>query len=97
MGLDATKPIFVVSDKARLKLKRLARKLKMLLVASLDMLLSNLLITKALISLRADWSVLLLFANPKTGFLASRLIWRMHVSQGCSLVRDHSVTLLNKI
>ena len=47
-----------------------------LLVASLDMILSNKRITKALIRLHgsAGWSVPLLFANTKTGFLAPRPI-----------------------
>ena len=58
------------------QLQRLARKLEFRLVASLDMILSKKLITKALISLRrcTGWSASLLFANLKTGFLASRLI-----------------------
>ena len=52
---------------------RLAKKVDISLVASLDMILSNKRITKALISLRrcVDWSAPLLFANPWTGFLSS--------------------------
>ena len=45
MGLDATKPVLGVSDKARLnqssQLRRLASKLKLALVASLDVILSK--------------------------------------------------------
>ena len=70
MGLDATKPVFGVSEKLRLKPVSSATensyKLKIALVASLDMILSNKRITKALISLRewSGWSEPLLFTNP---------------------------------
>ena len=51
-------------------LHRLARKLKILPVASLDMILSKKGIKKVLISLLrcAGWSAPLLFANPKDRF-----------------------------
>ena len=72
MGLVATKPVFGVSDKVRFKpacsqLQRLARKIEILLVASLDMILSKKQITKALFRLRgcAGWSAPVLFANPQ--------------------------------
>ena len=47
-----------------------------LLITSLDMMLSNKRITKALIRLRgcAGWSELLLFASPEDRFLTSRPI-----------------------
>ena len=69
MGLAATKPVFGVSDKGRLKpvssATETSYKIGILLVASLDMILSNTRITKALIRLRgcAGLSVPLLFAN----------------------------------
>ena len=70
IGIDATKSVFGVSDKARLKpvsaAAETSSKFKISLVANLDMILSKKRITKALISLRegAGWSALLLFANP---------------------------------
>ena len=50
-----------------LQLQRLARKQKISLLASLDMILLDKRITKALINLRgcAGWSVPVLFANPR--------------------------------
>ena len=65
MGLVARKPVFRVSDKARLKPASSATGTEVLLVASLDMIDSNKRITKALITLRvwAGWSEPLLFAN----------------------------------
>ena len=69
MGLDATKPVLGVSKKARLKPVSSATdtslKIEILLVASLNMILSNKRITKALIRLRgcAGWSAPLLFAT----------------------------------
>ena len=56
MGLDASKPAFGVSDKARLKpvssATETSYKLENLLVANLDVILSIKRITKALIRLR---------------------------------------------
>ena len=78
MGLVATKPVFGISDKARLKLVSLATetswKIEILLKASWDMILSSEQITKALVSLRgwAGWSAPLLFANPKRQVLPWR-------------------------
>ena len=74
MGRNATKPVFRVSDKARLKSISSATETswtsEILLVASLDTTLSNKRITKALIRLRicAGWSAPLFFANPKDWF-----------------------------
>ena len=52
------------------QLQRLVRKIEISLVASLDMVLSNERITKALIRLRgcAGWSAALLFANTEDRF-----------------------------
>ena len=82
MGLDATKPVFGVFDKAKIKpvtpATETSKKIEFLLAASLDIELSKKRITKALISLRgcSGWSASLLFANtPKTGFHASRPIY----------------------
>ena len=63
MGLDATNPVFGVSDKARLKPVSSA-------TASLDMILSKKQITKALIRLRrcAGWSAPVLFATTEDRF-----------------------------
>ena len=62
MGHDVTKPVFRVSDKARLKpvssVTETSKKIENSLVASLDMILSKKGITKALISLHGS----------KTGF-----------------------------
>ena len=74
LGLDATKPVFGVSDKARLKPVSSATessyKIEMLLVVSLDKVLSNKQITKTLIRLRGctGWSAPLLLANPEGRF-----------------------------
>ena len=71
MGLVARKPVFGVSDKARLKAATSATetsyKTEISLVASLDMILFKKRITKALIRLQgcAGWSAPLLFANPR--------------------------------
>ena len=71
MGLAATKLAFKVSDKVWFKPVSTATetsyKIKVLLVASLDIILSNKQITKVLISLRgcAGWSPPLLFPNPR--------------------------------
>ena len=70
MGLDATKPVSGVSKKKR-KLKPVSsatgtsQKIEILLVASLEIILSNKRITKVLIRLRicAGWSAPVLFAN----------------------------------
>ena len=62
-GLDATKPVFRVSEKPRLKpvssATKTSQKVEISLVASLDMILSNKQIIKTLIRLRRY----LLFAN----------------------------------
>ena len=71
MGLLATKPVFRVADKERLKLVSSATetswKTENLLVSSLDIILSNKRITKALIRLPgcAGWSAPLLFQKTK--------------------------------
>ena len=70
MGSEAKKPVFGVSDNVIPKPTSSATetiyKSEILHVASFDMILSNKLITKALIRLQgcAGWSVPLLFANP---------------------------------
>ena len=67
----AGKPVFGVSDKTSFKPVSLAtetiQKIEISLVASLDMILCNKRITKALIRLRgrAGWSAPVLFANPR--------------------------------
>ena len=68
MGLNATKPVFRVSDSVRLPSLLSHRdklEIQVFLVANLDMIHSKKKITRALISLRrcAGWSVPLLFAN----------------------------------
>ena len=69
MGLNGTKLVLWVSDKARIKPvsqdTQSSKKIEISLVASLDIKLSEKRITKVLISLRgcADWSVPLLFLN----------------------------------
>ena len=74
MGLVATKPIIGVSDKVKFKpvfsAAETSEKIEISPVSSLDMILSNKRITKALTSLRAcaSWSVPLLFANPEDRF-----------------------------
>ena len=75
MGLVTTKPIFRVSDKVRFKPISSATetilKIEILLAASLDMILSNKQITRALIRLRgwAGWSAPNVVRKPpKTGF-----------------------------
>ena len=76
LGCDARKPVFGVSDKARLNLQRLARKLRFRLynVVSLDMVLSKKGITKALIRLLgcAGWSAPLLFKNHRRQVFSRR-------------------------
>ena len=68
------KPVFVVSDKARLKsvssAKETSQKIEISPVASLDMILFKKRITKTLISLCGciSWSATLLFANPEDRF-----------------------------
>ena len=74
MGLDATKPICGVFDKVRFNAACSATetslKIEILLLASLDIILSNKQITKALIRLRRcpGWSAPFSFANPKDRF-----------------------------
>ena len=71
MGLVARKPVFGVSDKARLKpdssATETSKNIAISLETSLDMILSNKRIIKALMSLRgcAGWSMPVLFANPR--------------------------------
>ena len=80
MGLVATKPVFGISDKARIKpissATETSLKIKISLVASLDMILSKKEITEALISLWgcADQSAPVVLKLPKTGFLTFRPI-----------------------
>ena len=74
MGLDETKSVFGVSDKMIFKPAcsaiETSYKIENLLVASLDMILSNKPIIKALISLHgcAGWSGPVLFTNPESRF-----------------------------
>ena len=69
MGLDVRKPVFGVSDKVWFNpvcsATETSKKIESLLVASLDMILCNKRVTKALIRLRgwAGWSAPLLFAQ----------------------------------
>ena len=78
MGLVATKPVFRVSDKVRFKpacsATETSWKIEISLVASLNMILSNKQITKALIRLRqcAGWSAPLLFANTRRQVFSHR-------------------------
>ena len=75
------KPVFGVSEKVRFKPAcsaiETSKKIETSRVAILDMIISITQIKKALIRLRrcTGWSAPLLFANPKTGFLASWPIW----------------------
>ena len=92
LGLVATKPVFGVSDKAGLKpvysVTETGWKIESSPVASLNMLLSEKRITKAVIRLRgcAVWSTPLLFAYlRRKGFSRRslykvRLIFRSNVS-----------------
>ena len=71
MSIDATKPVFRDSDKIIPKKQpsqpqRLDRNSEVSLVASLNTILFNVRIAKALIRLRgcASWSATLLFADP---------------------------------
>ena len=74
MGLDATKPVFGVSDKARYKpvssATETSYKIEISPKASLHMVLFKKRITNVLIGLRgcAGWSAPLLFANPRRRF-----------------------------
>ena len=71
LGLDATEPVFGVSDKVRHRpvfaATETSKKIKILLVASLYNILYNKRITKSLSRLLgcAGWSAPLLFANPR--------------------------------
>ena len=73
MGLVVTKPVFGVSNKARLKpvssATETSKKIKISLMTSLDMILFKKRITKALISLH------ICMQTPKEGFLTSRRKW----------------------
>ena len=72
------KPVFRVPDMARIKpafsTTETSQKIEILLVPSLDMILYNKGITKALIRLRvsAGWPVPLLFANHRSSFFSRR-------------------------
>ena len=74
MGCDTRKPEFRVFDKVRFKSACSAigtsYKIEISFVASLDMMLANKRITKALIRLckGAGWSATLLFASPEDRF-----------------------------
>ena len=78
MGLDATKPVFGVSDKASFKPVSSATvtsyKIEISPAASLYMVLSKKRITKALIRLRgcAGWSAPVLFANTRKQVFSCR-------------------------
>ena len=78
MGLDARKPVFGVSYKARLKPVSSATETRqnseISVVASLDVILFNKRITKALIRLRvcAGWSAPMLFANHRRQVIQRR-------------------------
>ena len=77
LGLDATKPSFGVSDKARLKPDSSATEtlnIEISPIASSDMMRSNKRITKTLIRLRgcAGWSAPLLFANRRRQVFSRR-------------------------
>ena len=78
MGLDETKPVFRVSDKASYKPVSsstvTSKNIEISLEASLDMILSTKRITKALIRLRgcADWSAPVLFATPRRPVFSRR-------------------------
>ena len=71
LGLGVKKPVFGISDKVRLKpvssATQTSYEIEILPAASLDMILFNKGITKALIKLCkcAGWSAPLLFANPR--------------------------------
>ena len=91
MGPGSTKPVFGISDKARLKPVSSATEIsyEISLVASLDMILSNKQISKALIRLpeRAGWSSPLLLANPKDRFSrveAQMVLPRVTLYRDCS-------------
>ena len=98
MCLNARKPVFRVSEKARLKPVSSAietsENSEKSLVASLDMILSKKRITKALIRLRgcAGWSVPVLFTNPqrqvfsRQGPYKSCLIWVCSVGKSVKKV-----------
>ena len=70
-SMQQNKTCFGVSDKARFKrvssATETSKKIKIALIANLDMMLSKKRITKALIRLHgcAGWSAPLLFANPR--------------------------------
>ena len=92
MGLDARKPVFGVSDKVGLNPVSSATdtswKIKILLVASLDMILSNKQITKGLIRLHgcAGWSTTLLFPNHQRQVFSRRGPYVMHANYFTSIL-----------
>ena len=78
MGLVATKPVFGVADKARLKpvcsTTETSKRIAISLVASIDVIVFKKRITKALTSLRgcAGWSAPLLFETPRRRVFSRR-------------------------
>ena len=86
------------------QLQRLARKLIILLVASLDMILSDKQIIKALIRLHrsAGWSVPLLFANTEDKFSCIEVHIKVHISKAVyhmmsrlGIMQHHVLKLIN--
>ena len=102
MGCDVTKPVFGVSDKARLKpissATETSLKIKFSLVACLDVILSKMGITKALISLRgcAGWSVPLLFPNHRRQFFLRRGPQRLNKGFDAKIAKVFNVVNLKK-
>ena len=98
MGLVAKKPVFGVSDKARLKpvssATETSYKTEISLVASLNMVLSKTQITKVLIRLRgcAGWSAPVLFANPQNRF--SRVEAHIILTHTLDLMGQNNIYLL---
>ena len=95
VGLDATKLVFGVSNTLRLKPVSSATetnyKIAISLEASLDMILCNKRITKALIRLRvcAGWSVPLLFAKSQRQVISRRGLKNLAALQLGEWVRLH--------
>ena len=98
MGLIATKPVFEVSDKARLKpvfsATETSWKTEISVVASLDIILSNKRITKALTRLRgwAGWSAPLLFANHRRQVSSRRGPYSIGINESASTTLATSPT-----
>ena len=102
LGLDATKPVFGVSEKVRLKpvfsATETSWKIEISLLASLDMILSNKRITKALIRLRgcAGWSAPLLLATHRRQVFSRRGLYQSSGFSSCSVVQT-LFTLLKQL